>query len=82
MRGELWGDDSPPAFTDSGRFKMSDLIDTTNDSLVGILGDGIVIAKMRPRLTKAEALRLAAWIVAIADDDDEFPKLLQAVQNT
>jgi hypothetical protein len=41
-----------------------------------------VILRFRAELSKPEALNLAAWIVALADDDDEFKDLLQAVKNT
>jgi predicted phage-related endonuclease len=60
-------------------------IDTTNKFVVGMRGDDtLVIAKLRPDylLTKANALNLAAWLVALADHDDEFPALLRAVQST
>lgn len=33
-------------------------------------------------LTKREALLLAAWIVAVVHDDDEFARLLEAVRET
>ena len=33
-------------------------------------------------ISKADALLLAAWLVAVADRNDEFPKILEAVQNT
>jgi hypothetical protein len=60
-------------------------INVTNKFLVGVRGDNaLVIAKLRPDylLTKANALNLAAWLVALADDNDEFPALLRAIQNT
>jgi hypothetical protein len=59
-------------------------IDTTNRFLVGTDGIGItfpLIAVPR-RLSKADALNLAAWLVALADDGNEFPALLEAVNNT
>lgn len=56
-------------------------INVSNDSVVSVSGDQIVIMRLRQRMTKPEALRLAAWIVAIADDDESFPALLEAVQN-
>jgi hypothetical protein len=58
-------------------------IDTTNDSLVCVRGSG-QIALLRPRAeyTKDQALRMAAWIVALADDEGEFDSLLEAVRNT
>lgn len=60
---------------------MSEL-NTINDSAVAVQADSILILRPRQKLSKAEALRLAAWLVALADDNDEFPKLLEAVQNT
>lgn len=58
-------------------------IDTTNRHLVGIQGDNIVVVLPPNRpLSKAEALTFAAHIVAMADDNDEFPKVLAAVCNT
>lgn len=63
---------------------MPDEIDTTNDSAVAVGGDGdIMILAATPRLSKAKALRLAAWIVALADPlDEEFTRVLNAVKNT
>lgn len=63
---------------------MSEEIDTLNDWLVGSRGGKIVIASLPLRpLEKHEALRLAAWIVAIADPGHEdFEKVLEAVEST
>ena len=58
-------------------------INTMNDFFVGILGDDLVFLKPVPtRIPKGAAMRLAAWIAALADDDDEFDDLLDAVRNT
>lgn len=62
-------------------------IETANDQLVGIEGgQTVIVIAPRLRMTKAEALRHAAWLVAIADDSDsgrdQFDAVLQAVQNT
>jgi len=58
-------------------------IETTNDFMVSVRGEQILIMAGPPRiLTKAEALRLAAWLVALADDAETFPAVLAAVQNT
>jgi hypothetical protein len=54
--------------------------DTTNDSFVGVQGDRIVILRPRARMTKPEALRLAAWLVVLADEDQQFSVLLDAVR--
>lgn len=56
--------------------------DTINDSWVAVQAGQIVIMRQRPKLTKPEALRLAAWLVALADDEDEFMGLLDAVRGT
>lgn len=65
---------------------MSDEIDTTNDHLVGAGINGGVSILFPPAgpMEKHEALRLAAWIVALADNgpSEEFPAILKAVQNT
>lgn len=60
----------------------TDEIETSNDQLVGVRGDEIVVVMPRQRMTKTEALRHAAWLVALADDDDEFPLVLAAINNT
>ena len=57
-------------------------IDTFNDQFVGVNADGIVVLSPKQRMTKPEALRHAAWLVALADDDGEFADVLAAVQNT
>jgi hypothetical protein len=57
-------------------------IDTVNHQLVGVLGDEIVVMLPWKRMTKPEALAHAAWLVALADDADEFDDILAAVQNT
>lgn len=57
-------------------------IDTGNDQFAGVRGDKIVLVAPKIYMTKQEALRHAAWLVALADDDDEFPAILGAVRNT
>lgn len=57
-------------------------IDTSNDFLVGRAGDNIQILLAQVSMDRPAALRLAAWLVAIADDSDEFPAVLKAVQST
>lgn len=62
-------------------------IDTTNDCLVGVRHDAIVIVNLGPLqrgMNKEVALRLAAFIVALADptpDHAQFAKVLAAVEN-
>jgi len=57
-------------------------IDTANKFVVGNRADAIVIGRPLAVLSKGEALNLAAWLVAIADDRDEFPAILEAIKNT
>ena len=64
---------------------MNNEIDTINMFAVGVCEGKITIYSFIPcgaRLPKADALNLAAWLVTLADDKDEFPALLEAVQNT
>jgi hypothetical protein len=61
-----------------------DEIDTRNDFLVGV-GSGGWLGPTIPvgRMDKAKALRLAAWLVVLADPlEEEFPKVLEAIKNT
>ena len=61
---------------------MSD-INTVNDQLVGVQGEHIVVGAPKTRMTRAEALRQAAWLVALAEDGpDQFDVILEAVMNT
>ena len=60
-------------------------IDVQNKFLVGMAADDITILMMAKRLSKQDALNLAAWIVALADgsaDNITFMTLLERVQNT
>jgi hypothetical protein len=50
--------------------------------VVGGRGDRIVVSFPRPVMSRQEALVHAAWLVAVADRDDEFPALLDAVRGT
>lgn len=55
----------------------------SNDQFVGRRGDGLItVAMPRPMMTRQEALTHAAWLVAVADDDDEFDAVLAAVRST
>jgi hypothetical protein len=54
-----------------------------NEFLVGSMGGDIVIQRLKQRMTKDEALNLAAWIVALADPTGEkWEKTLEAVLET
>lgn len=59
-------------------------VEVMNKHLVASQGDFLRIMRMPAYgiISKEDALNLAAWLVAMADDNDEFPELLKAVQNT
>ncbi len=59
-----------------------DEINTFNSQFIGLKGDEIVIALPKNQMTKQEALVHAAYLVVLADDDNRFPEILKAVQNT
>ena len=62
---------------------MADEFDTSNKFMVGVSGAHIVMLRPpRGSITKEDALNLAAWLVALADEGDKFPAQLEAVQNT
>ncbi len=64
--------------------KIVDMVDTMNDSLVSVRGDKILM--LNPPIypmTKETAMRVAAWLVVLSDDDGtRFEKILAAVKNT
>ncbi len=51
---------------------------------VGVIGDKIVILRPQKLLTKCEAVKLAAWLIAMAttDYEAEFIPLLKDVMNS
>lgn len=60
-------------------------IDASNDSYIGVRAGNIVPMMPIGEMTPAKALRLAAWIVALADhseDHADFKAVLAAVTNT
>lgn len=66
--------------------EVEEPIDTSNDLLVGSSGDKIVVG-LGPLVMEGvdyeTALRMAAWIVALADPRGQrFPRILDAVHNT
>jgi hypothetical protein len=63
---------------------MSGGIEAGNDQYVGGRGDGlIVVMAPKARMTRAEALRHAAWLVLVADPmGEEFARVLSAVRST
>jgi hypothetical protein len=54
-------------------------IDTDNKQLVGRHGDAIFFMRPPVRMSIQEALTMAAWIVAIACDDEQWNKTHDAV---
>ena len=46
---------------------------------VGVQGDSIVVLMPPRRLSKDDAITFAAWIVALADQGDEFSKRLDEI---
>lgn len=59
-----------------------DEIDTTNKFLVAGSGKDIVFLRPVPmRISHQDALLLAAYLVAMADADDNWERTLSAVQN-
>lgn len=55
-------------------------VNTINDHMVGVQGDDIVFLNPPIKITKERALVLAAWIVSLADDNDDFGIVIEAVQ--
>lgn len=51
-----------------------------NGQMVGMQGEFIVVLRPKLKMTKAEALRHAALLVSLADDDQKFPEILKEVQ--
>jgi len=87
-------DETPP----DDRAVVKKETETLNRFMVGMLENTITILALTPRrLERSEALNLAAWLLALADEPDvtlyssadhraliseEFLDLLHAVQNT
>lgn len=60
-----------------------DEINTMNEFLVGTDGETISVMRSKGVYTKEEALRLAAWLVVLADPlDERWPAIKEAVRNT
>lgn len=53
-----------------------------NSQFVGRIGGVVSILIARTLMSRREALAHAAWLVAIADDNDEFPAYLAAVRRS
>jgi hypothetical protein len=56
--------------------------DITNYQLVSAASDDIAVLRPKTRMTKHEALVHAAWLVTLTGMEDNFPAILQQVQNT
>lgn len=57
-------------------------ISTINDQGVAIHGNNIVLLVPKRSMSKPEALRLAAWLVALAQENDgEFQAVYDAVMD-
>jgi hypothetical protein len=52
-----------------------------NEFMVGVRGDEIHIMRSPSMISKEQALVLAAWLVALADDNDEFEEIRLQVNN-
>jgi hypothetical protein len=56
-------------------------IDTTNKFMVALRTNaGTVILNPPGAMSKDDALNLAAWLVVVADTDNSFPAVLDAIQ--
>jgi hypothetical protein len=44
--------------------------------------DRIVVLRLRAEMSRSEAVNLAAWLVALTDEDDEFKRILQAARDS
>ena len=65
---------------------MTTEIETINDCLVGMIGDDIAVLMPKSRMTRQQALRMAAWLVILADQSesnyDEFMAVFEACRDT
>jgi hypothetical protein len=62
-------------------------MDTLNKFAVGAIGDQLMVLALSPkRLTKDDALNLAAWLFTMADLEDtradEFAELVKAIRES
>lgn len=61
---------------------MDNVGQVVNMQMVGSLGENITVMMPATRMGKREALIHAAWLVALADKNNEFEAILRAVRNT
>jgi hypothetical protein len=62
-----------------------DQIDTSNNQLVGMQGKTVIVAFPTAVMSPENALRHAAWLVAVAEavaPELDFAAVLEAVRNT
>jgi hypothetical protein len=52
-----------------------------NVQLVAIRGSEIVIMQPRQRMSREEAINLAAYLVALADGEDDFIETLSSIED-
>lgn len=57
-------------------------MDTENTQMVAKQGDRVIVMLPRRTMSTEEALRHAAWLVAITGQTEHFQKVLEAVLNT
>lgn len=78
-----WPQEASAVADAAARADQSPSIETVNDQLAGRNGAGMIrVLVPKHEMTRAEALRHAAWLVVLADDNDEFGAVLRAVRNT
>lgn len=65
---------------------MNDTIETINNHGIGVLGDRGITMLIPPLpgqiLEQEDALRMAAWIVALADEGGRFDEIRAAIMRT
>ena len=54
--------------------------DLANRQLVGRRGEMVVITFPQVQMTREQALIHAAWLVILADEDDDFPSIVAAIK--
>jgi hypothetical protein len=63
--------------------RMSEsMIETMNDQMVAMRGGKIIVMRPKLEMSPDEALRHAAWLIAVVGDEERFKEILQAVFNT
>jgi len=57
--------------------------DIINRQLVGVSADGLLVVRPQLRMTSEKALVHAAWLVALAEEQEgQFQEILNRVKNT